>query len=390
MTTRSLKTRLSRAPWGLTGFLILLLIVESGVSSRALDRTSDLPLGVTYASQALRGEARDSAFIVVGDSLLKIGVSPGIIERRTGRKAFNLAIAGAPAPLTYYMLERSLSGGRLPSAIVVDFKATQLQPDPLIFFPSVSAELSLSECFDLARTIKEPSYFVQLLLNRELESLRDRWQICEGVRMALQGKPINLRPKNMALLSQWTANRGTWSIPKNPNKVTGASADQRNYVPDVEWYCHPLNAVFIKRFLDLCEKRGVHVYWIAPPIDPGIQAQRDARGLDTKFTRMLRNAVDRYPGLTVVDGRHSAYPVHVFFDGAHLDVEGGSVFSEALSAVLDHGIGKTPEPDRWLELPLYSSTIERVASLKAGEGSRIEPRVSAKSDPSDEPRTLKR
>ena len=49
--------------------------------------------------------------LCLGDSLIKHGLFPGVIEEETGRRTVNLSAARAPALLTYFFLRRALDAG---------------------------------------------------------------------------------------------------------------------------------------------------------------------------------------------------------------------------------------------------------------------------------------
>ena len=89
--------------------------------------------------------------------------------------------------------------------------------------------------------------------------------------------------------------------------------------------CHPLNAIYLRRFLELAARRRIPVYWLVPPIHPRVEAVRDRLDLDARYTKMLRRATEQYPNLTVVDGRGASYPPRHFIDATHLDFEGAYV-----------------------------------------------------------------
>ncbi len=363
MAERRLRRFLASAPWGILGALAILILVEGAVSQHSLDLASAVTIGYTHSHQAIYTESRDSSVFAMGDSQIKAGISPRVIEKRSGRKTFNLAINGATAPMTYYMFEQAISREPKPSAIIVDFKPTMLTIHPSIVLPGFSSEMNFGQCVDFARTMKSSSFFAQLLTHKSIRSLKERWGIRQYVSSALAGKAIDQRLANFSTLSQWSADRGANSNPVNPSIESIESPwDEGAYVHDTPVPFDILNLVYVKRFLELAEKNQIPVFWVAPPLNPKIQAKRDARGLDSTFTSLLRSSAERFQGLTVIDARRSCYPVRKFVDGAHLDREGAAIFSEGVADVLSESLRHSSDRNRWVNLPVFSPPTESLTS----------------------------
>src|SRR5205807_241709 len=113
---------------------------------------------------------------------------------------------------------------------------------------------------------------------------------------------------------------------------TAEHPDERVYNLLGAWTGHPLGMAYLWRTLDLAAAHGVAVYWLMPPVHPRVQARRDRLGLDAAYVAAVRQALARYPNLTVIDGRRSGYPPDAFADGSHLNVRGACAFTEDLAA----------------------------------------------------------
>ncbi len=122
-------TRWAAAPWGLVGALALALVVEYGIHRHRLDLMHEIVLGFSYAGRSMEKPPRYE-ILCLGDSLVKHGVVPRVLEERLGRKSLNAACMGGVTPLTYYLLKRSIDRGTRPSALLIDAFATQLQANP--------------------------------------------------------------------------------------------------------------------------------------------------------------------------------------------------------------------------------------------------------------------
>src|SRR5436305_1799178 len=82
----------ARWPVGCLGMIALVLGVESLVSARRA-RFQDVT-SVTWelSARSAGGEAARCEVLGFGDSLLKFGFNPLVLERETGRSAWNLAV----------------------------------------------------------------------------------------------------------------------------------------------------------------------------------------------------------------------------------------------------------------------------------------------------------
>ena len=77
-----------------------------------------------------------------GDSLAKLGVAPSLVEARSGRSVYNLAVCAGQAPSSYFLLRRVLDSGARPTAILVDFfpRLLQVPPQHTPLWPALSTK----------------------------------------------------------------------------------------------------------------------------------------------------------------------------------------------------------------------------------------------------------
>jgi len=337
-------------PLGLFGMLALI-----GAAELAVSRWMDLvapPLVMDWRAtrRAAAREAVGCDVLCFGSSMVKNGVLPAVIEAGSGRRGYNLALPGGPPASAYFLLRRALDHGARPSAVVVDFHHQRLPVDPCAA-ENVAAWAQLLgpvEAFELTRRQRDPGDFPRLLVACLVPTVRVRLEIRAAVLGALGGRPVSQRDRGAAYARNRRVNRGAVVIPKAPafQDLSGPSGSAGG---EAGWWCHPVNAHFLRRFLDLTGERGVAVFWLMPPLSPGYQARIDGtRGVET-YLRLVRRLVGRYPHLTVLDGRHAGLPATDFVDPVHLDKDGAAALSRSLAAVL----GRTPGPPagRWVELP---------------------------------------
>ena len=74
----------SRRPSGLLGMLALVMAVEAGIAARRPDLVSPWVEGWRVAAQAAETKAPGSDVLCFGDSLIKYGVLPKVIEAGPG------------------------------------------------------------------------------------------------------------------------------------------------------------------------------------------------------------------------------------------------------------------------------------------------------------------
>jgi lysophospholipase L1-like esterase len=334
MTMENTRSR-GRFPAGLAGAAVLVVAAEAWLAAQAAGLTTVSAACYRYSADAV-ARSPGRAVLCFGDSLVKIGVQPRLVAGRHGQ-GLNLACAGARPALTYVLLRRALEGGATPSAVLVDFHATQVQAGPMLDFEGMAEVLTLREAWDYSRECGDRTLFGRLAARRALPSLRLRDGLRGAVAARLAGKPVaewgNF--ENPAY-RDWDAHDGAHlTFPSATQGPDGLYSDERAFATLGPWACHPVNAVYIRKFLDLAASRRLPVYWLLPPIHPRLQARFDASGDSARYDQMVRNAVAYYRNLTVIDARHAGYDPAEFIDGTHLSATGSARFSRRVAGVLE-------------------------------------------------------
>jgi hypothetical protein len=342
-------------PVGLIGMLGLVLGVERYVARHDARFTTVHAADWRHSGQSVP-RAVGCDLVGFGDSLVKFGLVPQVLELRlgTGRRAYNLAVPQGQAPAHYFLLRRLLRAGARPSAVLVDGEMLVEKPlDNARVWPELA---SLRECAELAWEARDANVLATMVLARLLPSYKARHEIRLSVTSALKGK-LPDEPRALPVIARnWNRNAGAQLLPPR-NDPPGqdprpAELERAGYRP-TQWRCDPLNATYVKRFLDLAMARGIPVFWLLPPYHPEVQARRARYGWDGQYMAFLRNLQARYPSLTVIDGRNAGYPADVLADMTHLDRTGAIAFSDAVGGLLRDrlaGIGS-----RWVEIPGYDA-----------------------------------
>jgi hypothetical protein len=343
--------------------LSLVAAIEAGVTCDVLDFSDPVSLSWRLAARAARDDAPGRAVLCVGDSLVKHGMIPKVIAARSGRGAINLAVAQGSAPATFFLFRRALEAGARPAAVVVNFKPSVLIGGPRHNLRYWQDILTLREGLELARSARSGSLFFEMAVGWLLPSFRSRHEIHSNLREALRGETDALRRINRTCQRNWSLNDGANVAAKNPgfNGVVGP-ADAKKCLTHL-FHCHRVNAEYIRRLFALADARGIRVYWLLPPLSPQLQACREQSGAEASYLGFVRSLQGRYPGITVLDGRHSSYDHTLFVDPSHLDGQGAYTLSRDVADVLRRHLADETAGirSRWVDLPAYRACPVEVA-----------------------------
>jgi hypothetical protein len=334
--------------------LAIMLLVEQFIAIHDIDFSDSYAAMARYVARAARRKAPKCDILCFGDSLLKMGLVPQVVESELGKPAINLAMVGAQPPASYFLLRHAIESGARPSAVLIDFKASCLVNSPRDNERQWPEILSLAECGELAWTMRDAAFLGNLVVSRLVPSITSRREIRTDILLALQGQSPPSRAYLPIFWRNWNVNRGAQVMPKDPIMRSDPKyLIKEVYFPD-QWSCEPTSVAYIRRFLKLAAAHKIPVFWLLPPIRPDVQAKREQSGLDALYLRLVHHYESRFSNLVVVDGRHSGFEETVFQDPSHLDYEGASAYSAAVAHVLRAYLGRPSiEGRRWVELPAY-------------------------------------
>jgi lysophospholipase L1-like esterase len=331
--------------------LALVAGVESFVARHALEYTGPGPWSWQVAGDAARREAPGRQILCFGDSLMKLGIAPPVVSRRSGRSSYNLAIFAAQAPATYFMLRRALGAGARPEAVVVDFAPDLLSGGPRYNMRQWGEFLNLDEAVDLARHARDAAFFAEAMLGRLLPTVRARSEIRTNIHAALLDSRFSLRSQTLPHWRNWGLNAGGELTPADHDPIRPLRPEDAARLHSGTFWCDPINRHYLDRFLSLAAARRIRVYWLLTPVTPEMQRERDRTGADARFSRFVASWQERCPGLVVLDGRRSGYGTGLFVDPIHLDARGAAALSDDVAGVL--AARGLREDRRWVALPRY-------------------------------------
>ncbi len=323
-----------RPPWGLVGMLALVAVVETRLAGHDLDFTTpmhwDWRIVGKAATRPWKVANRD--VLLFGDSLVKFGVMPRVIKERSGKTAYNFALHTGQTSSSYFMLRRTLRAGARPSAIVLDLTPHMFAHAPEINNSLWGELLTVGECFDLARTMRDWQFFHSTLLACYLPSFRERHDLRASLMAALHDSTSSRREQIPMFVRNWKVNDGAQCMSDSPAPTL--NLDEWTHNLYARWAPDPVNVAYLDRFLALADSKQIPVYWLLPPIHPDVQARTDASGFDAEYSRFVRQVHARFPRTIVVDARHSGFAPDLFMDGAHVNRRGALKLSAALASVL--------------------------------------------------------
>jgi hypothetical protein len=310
-----------------------------------------------FSAEAAAARAPECDVIVLGDSLVKHGLVPSVIERETGRRTVNLSAARGPALLSYFLFRRALDAGAQPSAVILNAKPAVLLGGLDYDARYWQETLSPREGVELVQMTRRVPFVASTLSGRLLPTLRSRLEVRSNLMAALRGQTDRLAAINRVLWRNWSINAGA-------NIAAAASSYHGEIAPEVEARLHtnlfhvdPTNAVAIDRLFKLATQRRIPVFWLMPPLCPNLQAVRDQSGADGHYEQFVRALQTRYAQtMHVLDARRAGYPPHWFVDATHLNGDGALALSRSVAAAIEvEPLGPHPvNPATWVALDLPS------------------------------------
>jgi hypothetical protein len=368
-------------PSGLLGMLALVLAAEHFVARHDLDfaRPENWNWRLSGRAAGSSRAASGCEIACFGSSVMHMGIVPQVIEKITGAKGYNFGVCIGTAPVHYYLFRRLLDSGIRPRAVVVEYHPHLLTVGPDFaarFWPELAG---LGDALDLARTTRDPILFARLATAMALPSVRERDEVRAQVVAALRGQPATPRELNLAFRRNYRRNHGAHLDPRNPAFRGAITPGTAQTLLDDTWACLPINRQYIRRLLALAADRQIPVYWLMPPLCVTLQDQRERQGLDRLYTGFARSIQAEFPGLVVIDGRHSNYVDAVFKDEVHLDRQGATTLSVQVGEALAEHLADRRHARRWIDLPAYrdrpidvptEDLVESVLALRKQTGDR--------------------
>ncbi|HEU5116729.1 MAG TPA: hypothetical protein VFT74_08660 [Isosphaeraceae bacterium] len=370
-TPRWLTRPVGHIPAGLLGMVALVVSCEV-IHFRSDRYASGKATSWTFAAQAATAEAIDRDVLLLGDSMVKMGLLPTLIEERSGGRlqVYNLAAFDAPPSASDVLLRRALGAGCRASAVVVNLMPHQLARSPVdpVLRRAWAELLTPREAITLARALGVPELPGSTVLGRLIPSVRQREEIRLSMLAELDGFERSSRNLGRLCRRNWTVNLGAHVLPtrEEPGRINAANTQlfPGRFVPD------PAAIASVLRLLSLARDRGMRFYWLITPLHPEAAGRHRASGFSAAYEAEVRRLVEDFPNVVVLDARHLGIKASQFVDAVHLDRDGAILLSSAVADIL---AAASPGADRrWVKLarPTPSTTGAGLAPIEDLDQSR--------------------
>ena len=345
-----------RVPRGGVGTLVLIVLIEMFAGQRTVSLLDSTDLDWKTTSRLATRRAAKCDILCFGDSMVKFGIAPKVLEAALKRPTYNLAMLDGKPAASYFQFRRALAAGARPSAVLVDYSPEAMFQPPWHLFQNPRwNELMLDpiESFDVAWNYGMPDLFARFVLARAFPTIRCRGQVRAHVLAALNGRDDSTREGNAPIRRNWQVNHGGILLARQPGFQGDVSAEFGCDLLNPQWRSEPDNSRYVERFLKLAQARDIPVFWIVPPNANRVLAFRREHGLAEPYSGFIRRAMDRFSNLRVIDARDSAFSDQVFVDPVHLDRQGASVLTTEVAGVLRRTLTPGPPVPRWVTLGPY-------------------------------------
>lgn len=338
----SSRPKRGRFPLGFAGALVLVTSVEWGVVRPRADLSGFIASSWGESARAVEpgGEALGAEVLCLGDSQIKGGLIPSVLEARLGRSAYNLGAIGGQPALAYFLLKRAVENGARPKALVLGFYPGLLASDLTINLRALPEALNARACLDLVRVGWSRKLTAPLLLRVALPTFRRRDELRDLVCATLMGEPDSPeRLKARAYRRNWDQHSGAQVLAPNPSFVDEVAAPPGEpgapaNAAGNRWKPKPVHQVYLRKLLDLARSREIAVFWLLPTNSPKLRALRAETGLDDAYFRYLQAMRRECGAMTVLDPARVLWCPANFSDACHVDRNGAVALSKAVARVL--------------------------------------------------------
>jgi hypothetical protein len=340
-------------PAGLIGAVGLIALSQGLIARNPGDVDVHSRLGASWESayRSAAGDESRAEILCFGDSLIKLGILPRVLEACLGQSAYNMAVLGGQPPTAHFLLRHVLESGHRPRALIVNFSPLLLGMDPRVGLEWWATLPPAAERLELAWRAGDPALAASLILHGAMLSLscRDAFRTAVGF-ASFETARQEERPatdERDALLRNWRLNRGAQVAPRPFVPIQG-SLPRPYDGAGWRWQPHPVHAYYADRFLDQAQALGIPVFWILPPAEAG-WLDRNARiGTLGAYRRYVRENVARFPVLTVLDMQRAGWDRSWFRDPIHLNRDGAIRLTLAVADAIARVRTTKEQPGRWV------------------------------------------
>jgi hypothetical protein len=341
-------------PYGFLGMVGMVIALELAFhhTGRIGRCSSQLPLSWRQSSRVLASREARADIVCFGDSMVKLGVLPRVIERCLGLSTYNLAVLKGQPASSFFLFRRMLESGHCPRAVIVDFSAPLLTT-PLEAGEECWAELAgYRDVIELAMEAGDPALGI-MVASRWLIPSRSHHRICwplAGADGSGQGGGV-ADVTARAFERNWRENLGAQVAPRQFVPIAGAVAEPPK-PGEYQWRPRPVHVAYVARFLSLAMTHEVPVFWVVAPVIEARRERIESTGITAAYSAFVASFLTAYSGVTILDGQSLEWDLRAFRDPIHLNRDGAVALSLAIARVLRRRLdqGSPIDCPRWIRL----------------------------------------
>ena len=353
--------RTKELPHGLLGMVGLVIAIECAVSHfGSIDICrSHLALSWRKSCQSVTDPEAKADILCFGDSLVKLGVLPRVIEDSLGLSAYNLAVlAGQPAS-SFFLFRQVLESGHRPRAVIVDFSASLLTMSLRSNLEGWAELANWRDAIELALDAGDPALGIGIASRWLVPSRSSQALLRPALAVGQERGPTGGAVEDRRVFERnWCQNRGAQAAPRQFVPIVGALPAPPKE-GEYKWRPRPVHAAYVARFLSLARSHAIPVFWVLPPVVATRRERLESSGIVAAYDAFVLSFATAYSGVTILDGTSLEWDTRAFRDPIHLNRDGAVAFSLAIARTLARRLGQANEAGlpRWvcLDAPLEIS-----------------------------------
>jgi hypothetical protein len=327
------------------GCLALIFVIERSIARRDLEFRAPIEWDWVVAEKLAVEAGKSADVLILGDSLVKEGLIPRVLEQRTGLRVRNLAVSAGSPPLAFALLRRAIESGARPDLVVVEMEPHLLEHGKDYLRQHGAYVLEPREIAELAWRRRDGDLLASLGLERLLPSVRAREEVRAHTVARVRGEASRNVVLCPPMILNWRQNGGALVVPGD-QRFDGKLNDLHHlwfpqaFRPDL------VALDYADKTFRLLRERGIRACMLIPPLSRAATDRRRAEGIEAAHRRWIRGLAARHEGLAVLDATALDLPDDHFHDPFHLNERGAAELSARVAEVL----ALPDQAGRWIAL----------------------------------------
>ena len=232
----------------------------------------------------------------------------------------NLALNGLQLNGQYHLLSRYLDGGNDPEFVLLELSRVDVERERWISGPFWRDWATWPEFLSSRSYSFEPSLAIPFAANRALTSFSYRRALDNWVFACVRsgGLDTSYRDRNRQITSDMDRHLG-FSPGSFDRSMTEADIPPGESRP---WRQTRAGAIWLEHILDLCDRHGIEVWILQPPVPPFVAQERRRDGFRAGFVALVADLRQRYPRLGLEVLEPTGYELADFADHRHFSPQG--------------------------------------------------------------------